>query len=701
MPPLGKSHHSILFFEIEYNIYNQPKPERFLYDKGDYENMSIYINDEIKKVDFENTSANEAWNLLVNVMMNGMNKYIPKKKANNINVLPRKSNVSNSTLKKIKTKRVFFDEYKKFPTKSNYNLYAKARNQVKWEVRKEMKNKEKNLAHEAKTNPKKFYQYVALRTKPKVPVGNLINGEGKLTQNDQERAETLNSFFVSVFVQEPEGDIPNLKENKDIPVLNNIEISEDSILKTLRNLNVSKSPGPDLIHPRVLKELSQVLSGPFKIIFDKCLNEGKIPEAWKHAEVRPIFKKGDKSSPGNYRPVSLTSVPCKIFESFLRDALNQHLCNNSLLSEKQYGFTAGRSCIPQLLTTVRDWMEKLDNGESVDAIYLDLKKAFDTVPHKRLISKLSNYNVKGKVLELVKDFLSSRTQYVAINNSKSRTAQVTSGVPQGSVLGPTLFTYYINDMPDTVKNSVKIFADDTKAYSSIANEADRQALQDDIDHLCAWSEKWLLSFNSQKCKVLHLGKNNPKFNYKINDNDLEVTLEEKDLGVIMDPNLSFEKHIVEKIKKANSIAGLISRTINFKTKEIMILLFKALVRPIIEYGNVVWSPYLRKYIDQIEDVQRRFTKKIIGLTDMNYGERLVQLKLPSLEYRRLRGDLIEVYKILHSMYDVCTVSKLLSLVPKSDPIRTRNHGLKLEKKRVNSRLFLNFFSNRVVNKWNA
>ena len=172
---------------------------------------------------------------------------------------------------------------------------------------------------------------------------------------------------------------------------------------------MSKSAGYDDMHPIILRKLSDVLAAPLKILFDKTLKEGKIPQSWERAEVKPIFKKGDKNNPGNYRPVRLTSIVCKTIEGFIRDALSKHLKTNGLLSNHQHGFTTGRSCITQLLTTLHDWFSMINDGKPVDAIYLDLQKAFDKDPHRRFLTKLEGHGVHGQILCWIEDFLSNRT----------------------------------------------------------------------------------------------------------------------------------------------------------------------------------------------------------------------------------------------------------------------------------------------------
>ena len=432
------------------------------------------------------------------------------------------------------------------------------------------------------------------------------------------------------------------------------------------------------------------------------MKNGSIPSAWKKAEVKPIFKKGDKSSPGNYRPVSLTSIVCKIFEGFVREALNNHFMENDLLSKDQFGFTKARSCVSQLLVTINDWINSIDNDEPVDCIYLDLRKAFDTVSHKLLIYKLRNYGISGNLLKWITSFLSDRTQFVNVNGACSGPNKVTSGVPQGSVLGPTLFIYYINDLPLDIDCKVKIFADDTKAYSTVdISDESRLQLQRNIDTLVKWSDTWMMKFNSQKCKVLHIGKDNPRHKYYMNDegkvNELDITIAEKDLGIIIDPNLSFETHINEVVKKCNRLTGMLIRTMTNLTPKIMIPLFKSLVRPVLEYGNSVWNPFLRRHIDLLEGVQRSFTKRLVKVQKLSYEQRLRKLKLPSLEFRRFRGDLIEVYKITHNLYDSQTINHLLPLF---DDDRTRGHKFKLKKFACKTRIAQNFFSNRIINVWN-
>ena len=315
--------------------------------------------------------------------------------------------------------------------------------------------------------------------------------------------------------------------------------------------------------------------------------------------------------------------------------------------------------------------------------------------------KLKGYGIEGNVLDWISDFLKDRTQYVAIDSHKSSTKPVTSGVPQGSVLGPTLFIYFINDLPEVVESIAKMFADDTKSYTSLISHEYNCKLQSDINNMDSWTYEWLLFFNKEKCKCMHLGKNNLNHVYTIGRGSeartLDVTHVEKDLGVYIDPLLKFDFHISEVVKKCKRICSTIMKSISYKTKDIMLPLFKSLVRPVAEYANIVWSSYLKNDISSIENIQRHYTKRIKGMRDLSYQERLLRLKLPSLQYRRFRGDLIKTYKLLNNFYDPVS-SNLLELMPESSS--TRSHNFKLKKKPFNSNQFKYFYSNRIVNVWN-
>ena len=700
--PLGLSHHEVICFNLNYEkpISRINPVLKYQLKLANYSGMRKHMS----KIDWDvllkdDKDVDGLWEVISSEIQIAKDKFIPKKMYKNSNQFKRSFMVSDTLHNKIKSKRSAFKYYKKYPTVLNYNTYAKLRNQVKWACKKAKREREQKVADDAKTNPKAFYQYVASKTKSKETIPNLQKSNGSLTEDDLGKAEELNNFFSSVFTADDADTIPSPDPKSSVNIIDFV-LDNDQMSLALKALKQGKSPGPDSIHPIILKNLAEELAHPLTILFNSTLNVGKLPKAWKMAEVRPIFKKGCKSSPGNYRPVSLTSVVCKVFEGFIKEALCNHL-NKNYLSNDQFGFCRGRSCTTQLISTINDWMKCLDDRTPVDAVYLDFRKAFDTVSHKRLLSKLISYGIHGKIFNWIKDFLSDRSQYVTVNGKDSQCNPVTSGVPQGSVLGPILFIYFINDLPDVVDCSIKIFADDTKIYLPIYSKEDSEKLQNNIDSLIEWSDRWLLRFNIDKCKILHIGDANPKFEYVMKEKDTLVNLKstecEKDLGVYVDSKLKFDQHINATIRKSKNICFLIMRNIHFKSPHIMVPLFKALVRPILEYGNAVWCPYTRKDINAIEEVQRYYTKRIIGMKNLEYEDRLSKLRLPSLESRRIRGDMIEVFKITNKNYDTVTTNTFFEF---SDNI-TRNNGKKLTKTQVNYKQFQEFFTNRIINMWNS
>jgi ribonuclease P/MRP protein subunit RPP40 len=351
---------------------------------------------------------------------------------------------------------------------------------------------------------------------------------------------------------------------------------------------------------------------------------------------------------------------------------------------------------------VEDWVRWIDQGQVVDVGYLDLMKAFDTVPHRRLIKKLHSYGFSGQILRWVKAFISERTQVVRVNGATSHAAQVLSGVPQGSVLGPVLFVIYVNDMPARVSSSIRLYADDTKLYRPISSPSDAQALQDDLSSLETWSDEWLLKFHPEKCTMLRIGtKKSPLSTYTMHHEGGRVALKwevtEKDLGILIDEKLTFHEEVNSRVKKANSIVGIIRRSFTHLDEKMFTTLFKALVRPHLEYAVAVWNPHLKKDTNSIEAVQRRATKLIPGFRDLTYQQRLHRLNLPSLEFRRLRGDMIETFKIIRGIYNI-DKEDFFNINSHST---TRGHPFKIIKPTINSSIRKNYFTFRIINTWNS
>lgn len=705
--PLGKSHHQVLRFDFLAYTANssEVEDERFIFAKGDYDKLRNKIKNKKLAENMKEKDILEAWSCLKECIDEAMEECIPKRGKGGRTGTGRKNKKplwwDNNALAKIKEKRKAFRKYMETREGIDYQKYAKARNQAKSTCRKAIKQYEKKIAKEAKTNPKAFYSYANSKLVTREGIADLIDDKGNIATSNENKAQILNNFFSSVFTVEKIEEMPELEPKKCEP-LEKIEFTEVEVMKRLKELNAGKSPGPDGMHPRVLKELAEELAEPLAIIFTQSLSEGKLPESWKDANVTPLFKKGAKNKPSNYRPVSLTSIPCKVMEGMIRDKMMTHLESHELLTDHQHGFVSQRSCVTNLLSVLDSWTQSLDEGKAVDAIYLDFAKAFDSVPHERLLQKVESYGINANVLAWIRDFLVGRKQRVRVNGSYSDWTPVSSGVPQGSVLGPALFVIFINDLPSVVQSSCEMYADDTKVFGTVDTQSKWDQLQQDLNNLVEWADRWQLRFNAGKCQVLHLGSKNPRYTYRMKAHgsdtrsNLGASDAEKDLGVIMDSELKFSKHIETQVGKANKILGLIRRSYDYLDAETMRLLFIALIRPHLEFANVVWSPRFQKDKNLIEGVLRRATKLVPGMKDSKYSDRLKRMRIPSMQYRRERGDMIEVYKLCNGKYKI-----------KEMPLQfeelcvTRGHSLKLKKPRCTTSLRQHFFAYRVVDKWNG
>ena len=620
-------------------------------------------------------------------------QYIPKRKIRSGRNDPKWMN--NNIRRDIGVKRGLYKRIKwgEVHIIGQYNELAR---KVKKDIRTAKRNYEVKIARNAQKDPKGFYQLY--KAKAREGIGPLKGMDGSLIEKE-EISKELNKYFLSVFTQEePDGELEpeHIFRGQEADKLSNINIDKEMVRKEIDKLKKTKSPGPDDIFPRILKECKEQLDEPIARIFMKSLDTGIVPRLWRQANVVPIFKKGDKAEGSNYRPISLTSVVGKMLEAIIAKEIRKHLDEHHLIKHSQHGFSKGKSCLTNLLSFYRKVFETLDSGDRYDIVFLDFSKAFDRVPHRRLISKVKAHGIDGKVLEWIRGWLTGREQRVQINGKKSEWGNVTSGVPQGSVLGPLLFVIYINDLEAGISSDVSKFADDTKVGRPIKNIEDARRLQEDLNRLQEWSEKWKMQFNVNKCTFMSVGKENWHVDYTLSNTTLGKTLSARDLGVQVSCDLRPRQQCILARNRANKILGFISRCVTNRTPEVILRLYLALVRPHLDYAAQFWSPYYRKDIESLEAVQRRMTKMIQGLRNIPYKDRLKQLNLHSLERRRARGDLIEVYKWVKGI----NKGNIDQVIEVSNQSKTRSNGCKLKKLRFRTDIGRYWFTNRVVNDWN-
>ena len=602
-------------------------------------------------------------------------------------------------IRKIMLKQTMWRVYRRTRKEEDYAKYKEALNAATTEIRQSKRSYEQKLACNIKNDSKSFYAYVRSKQNVQDKVGPLEDSAGNIISQGFLMAEDLNGYFSSVFTKEDISSLPVADakfQGAKSEYLGPLVVTPELVAKKIRAMKDNKSPGVDGIPPKLLMETVDQISIPLARVFNLSLKEGVVPFEWKEANIIPLFKKGSRNKSENYRPVSLTSVICKLLERLIKDHMVDFLVKHKLLNSSQHGFLKARSCLTNMLCFLEEITKWIDVGSPVDIIYLDFQKAFDKVPHQRLLLKLKAHGIGDSITDWIEQWLTDRRQRVVVDGEVSNWKSVLSGVPQGSVLGPILFLIYINDLDDSITSNVLKFVDDTKLFRKVNTDGDKQHLQNDLDRLVKWSEKWQMLFNFGKCKCLHTGHGNLNVNYKMGDTVLGTTVKEKDLGVTISADMKVSEQCGIAASKGNQILGLIRRNITYKGKKLIIPLYKAIVRPHLEYCIQAWRPYRKKDIDTLERIQRRATKMIPELSDLSYEERLKECGLTTLETRRLRGDQIEVFKILNG-YEIIDRNMFFSLKKDS---RTRGHEVKLVKDQCRLDIRKHSFSQRTINEWN-
>ncbi|CAH1248772.1 Hypp8402 [Branchiostoma lanceolatum] len=535
----------------------------------------------------------------------------------------------------------------------------------------------------------------------RVGVPNLKN-EGTLISDNKAKADLLNQQFQSVFTTEPlEDPLPDMGPSPHTPMMD-IKIDTTGINKLLDNLNPHKACGPDHVHACVLKELSTTLSPFLQAIFQKSLDTGCVPEAWKEANIAPVYKKGNRLDPANYRPISLTCICSKIMEHIIASSMMTHFDSNNILYDLQHGFRNSRSCESKLLSLTDDLAHNREKGIQTDLIIMDFAKAFDKVPHLRLIHKLQFFGITGKTLVWIQNFLQGRSQTVVLDGECSDSVPVTSGVPQGTVLGPILFLAYINDLPQHAAHAkVRLFADDCILQMSVKEKADCEKLQSDINEICSWEKKWLMAFNPSKCEVMSVPASRIPiiFPYTLHDHPLAKVSCTKYLGLHISSNLTWGKHVEATTSKANRTLGMLRRCLRISSTAAKERAYMALVRPVLEYGCCVWDPHTREQVRSVEMVQRRAARYVSNdyRRTSSVTAMLRNLGWQTLELRRKIARQVTLYKIIHG---TVYVPHTTMIAPVARCSRRTNHSQTLQAIACRNNYYRLSFFPRTIKEWN-
>ena len=421
--------------------------------------------------------------------------------------------------------------------------------------------------------------------------------------------------------------------------------------------------------------------------------------------ITPIHKKELREPAENYRPISLLPIIAKVLERCVSKRLYDHVIN--AISSQEHGFVRNRSCVTQLLQVLHLIGQNLDKNIQTDILYLDFAKAFDSVDHNLIIEKLKFFGVRGMVLNWFRDYLNNRTQRVVMEGVCSGLTHVTSGVPQGSILGPLLFVIFINDLPNAVPQTTKValYADDTKSFRGILSEGDSCDLQQALSNLSTWSSNNNIYFNESICKTMTVTRKKQPihFIYHLDLFPINKVQEEKDLGVLMTSSLSWDSHIQRISAKANRMLGLLKRTCPLLTKvHVRRTLYLALVKSQVCYASEVWSPHQCNLKIKLEQIQRRGTRWILKVKvgDVPYRDRLSILNMLPLCYDREIRDLMFFYKALNGFYDL-NVEDFVSFVTHGRTRLSSNSTVVLKTPYCKTTTFQASFFNRIVKIWNS
>ena len=691
-PPLSHdADHDIVLVDLDTRaaIPKQTNTSRFIYSKADW----IGMETELSSYVLIDGSVQERWDHFEGAIIAAMKKNIPYKPTASPRHKPWVTR-ELKTLLHMRNRKYKKSRNSKSPTAEI--AYKKLKSKCQKLLRKCHNNYRESI-FDTENAGSKFWSYVKQKRTDSCSVAPLREN-GVLVSDSAGKANILNKQYCSVFNPDNRGSEPS-KGDSSTPNMPKIEVTDDGVKKLLQSLSLNKAAGPDQISPMVLKNLADVLSKHLSIIFQQSIDTGTVPSQWKTALVTPIFKKGDKHKPANYRPVSLTAVCSKLCEHIIAKSVLNHLDHHNLLSDCQHGFRRNRSCESQLVLFIDELTCAMTEGKQVDAIIMDFSKAFDVVPHGSLLVKLAYYGIRGSTLGWIDSFLNGRTQRVIVDGVQSQLAPVTSGVPQGSVLGPILFLTYINDMPECITSQARLFADDTIVYRTIEDNKDCETLQSDLQSLEAWEAKWGMCFNPSKCETIHITrKKHPLVTpYILKAEELRSTKNSSYLGVSIAPDLSWNNQVAKVAAKGNRALGFIKRNIKSSSREIKTKAYNSLVRPTLEYASSVWAPGYTTLSDTIEKVQRRAARFVCNKHSRQESvtAMLAELGWDTLEERRNKSRVTMLFKIIHAQVAIPSAK----LIPTTKS--TRGNPMKFRKISTRTNYHKFSFFPTAITLWNS
>lgn len=656
------SYHPALTIDIEYGEHYQNFP---VHNNNDYNfkraNFNNLYND-LLLTDWNSILNSNNVNVAVTEFYSTLNelisKHVPKKKICT-RVYPVWFN--GKLIVKLKDKDKARKRYKKSNKVEDYNVFKELRTEFKTMNEVAYKQYISKIENDLKQNPNNFWSYLkSKKEQSSIPL-NMKYNNCSLEDPNQ-----IVSAFADFFCKSCSNNSNNLNVRHD-PIIPDISspnhllhlkyITVEEIIKSSKKIKANMTMGPDNIPAFIIRDCISVLAVPLCTIFNLIIQTSTFPDIWKLTKIVPVFKKGVKDDIMNYRSINIICNFSKIFEIILYDSIYSHV-NNSLIPE-QHGFIVGRSTVSNLIVKTQNICEVLDSGGQVDVIYTDFSKAFDRIDHTILKLKLEAMGISADLLNIISSYLHNRQQFVQVRGFKSHTFVQTSGVPQGSILGPLFFVIFINDISRELNVRYLLYADDVKIFCKISSEADCVILQNNLDTINNWCKTNDLFLNISKCNVMSYSRkqNVHIHDYRIDNTSLARPDTIKDLGVIFDPKLTFVHHVNSTVATSFKALGFVVRNMrDFNNTHTSKLLYYSLVRSKLEYASIVWNPIYNMHIVAIEKIQRRFLKNLHLQTYDIYPHRgypqedlLAMFTLDSLLKRRTVQSIIFLYKIIHNI----------------------------------------------------
>lgn len=675
------SHHPPLLISFVTSFLskqNKVKSNGFFYNFKRADFHSLYHSlgntcwDFLEDID----DIDEAFEQFYSKLYEIINEFVPTGIRHNRKYPPWYNNI---LIKCIKQKHNCFKKYKLYNDLDALQQFKELRRQIKSDIDRCYKSYCNEIERNIKDNPTKFWSFVNNKRKSNsLPTTMTYNG---IELTDYESiSDCFATYFSSSFSNTGDDGFTLTSSNAGVDITCT-EFSENDVLNSLKKIKPNFTMGPDMIPAFLINDCAHVLSYPLRILFNLSLAKMNFPPILKNSKIIPVFKSGIRNDIKNYRPITIINNFSKVFETTLNEKIYNHV--KHLLSDLQHGFIKGRSTITNLFCLTQYISDAIDNNSQLDVIYTDLSKAFDKLDHKTLITKFSNFGFSSDLITFLWTYLRNRVLYVECSGFKSPNFVATSGVPQGSVLGPLFFNIFINDIVDDLRVKCLMYADDLKLFNTVNSYSDCLILQSALEKVYRWCQNNFLTINTAKCNVVSFGLKNSllTFEYSLNHSPLPRSNTYKDLGVTFDHKLSFIPHMSNIINDSFKMLGFVIRNSkDFMDIPTLKLLYFSFVRSKLEYAAIVWSPYYKIHIHHLEQIQRKFLKFLSFRLDGVYpaigvphSDLLGRFSIPSLETRRSFSELIFLYKLIHGLYNCPSLLARLNF--HAPTVRTRQKNL--------------------------